>query len=105
MNKLLIAGALALSMSAFAAQPASAHPENNIKPAGKCDTVSEAEWRLVKNGMTLLQVEHVLGCHGSHMSEHKFKAGISNYYIFKKGSKHLVGVAIRAGKVWMKRRH
>ncbi|MXO91900.1 hypothetical protein [Pontixanthobacter aquaemixtae] len=83
---------------------ATAH-DAGLAPAAKCAPISADNWAKVRNGMTLSEVEHVLGCKANHLQTNEFKTFTSDTWLFKRGSEHLASVGIRDGKVWHKRLH
>ena len=99
MSKLLISAAAVLTVGALATTPVAAHPENDIKPINQCDKITPAQWNQVRQGMSLSAVEHILGCHGGHHQTVEFKAGPLESYHFKTGTKILVRITFRDGKL------
>lgn len=104
MKYYVLAGALGL-MAAGCATPAAIAHDDTLRAAENCAPVSTAAWNQVRNGMTLDQVEHVLGCRATHMQTNEFRTFTSDIYMFERGSEHLASVAIRDGVVWRKRMH
>ena len=102
MRHFLICGAVALGMSAMSAAPAAAHPDNEVKAPGKCDPITPWQWGKVRKGMTLDQIEKLVGCHASHSSTNHFNSDTVDNYFFKTGGKSLAEIKIKNGKLWQK---
>ena len=98
MKKILTAAAVA-SMATMGPATAFAHPDNGVKAPNECETIEAWTWGKVRKGMSLDAVEKLLGCHGSHHQTVEMKAGDIESYHFKRGTKILVRITFRDGKV------
>lgn len=102
MKKVLLAAAAAATMATLGTATVSAHPDNGVKAPNECDPIDAWTWGKVRKGMSLDAVEQLLGCHGSHHQTVPMKSGDIESYFFRTGSKNLVRVTFKHGKLFEK---
>ncbi len=98
MKKILTASAVAC-VATLGASTLHAHPDNGVKAPNECETIDAWTWGQVREGMSLDAVEQLLGCHGSYHQTVELRTGDIESYHFKNGSRILVRITFRDGKL------